>query len=204
MATTPTPQAPGRQDMLARYELFNRFAMQDQKAYYVTAVANHRKASRQVNQIRALLSLATGLSAAMIGLIAQLAGDERSTVEAIIIGVLTVFAVILPAIGALFTSLADLFQWDKLIQIYDAALENLEVADAQSPHPEIPQDLIYRASLRAFAEGTLSVMSDETAQWGQAIRTPAQIEKFLQEEQKKADPYSRGFGPAPGEDEGAG
>jgi len=31
------------------------------------------------------------------------------------------------------------------------------------------------------------VMSDETAQWGQSIRTPAQIENFINEEVEKAN-----------------
>jgi hypothetical protein len=99
---------------------------------------------------------------------------------------LLVVAVVAPALGGAFTTLADLYQWDRLITIYDTAVENLEVADAQSPLDAMP-DLDYRASLRAYAEGTLMVMRDETAQWGQLIKTPASLEKFIAEEKEKAE-----------------
>jgi hypothetical protein len=101
------------------------------------------------------------------------------------VGFLTVLAIIAPVIGAGFTTLADLYQWDRLVTIYDAALENITVADAQSPLDEM-DDITYRAALRAYAEGTLSVMRDETAQWGQLIKTPPQLDEFLDEERVKA------------------
>jgi hypothetical protein len=85
--------------------------------------------------------------------------------------------------------LADLYQWDRLVTVYSAALENIEVADARSPDPEM-DDLSYRAALNAYMDGTLSVMRDESAQWGQLIRTPAQIEKFLQDQVAKAEAAS--------------
>jgi PHP family Zn ribbon phosphoesterase len=83
-----------------------------------------------------------------------------------------------PAIGAAFTTLADLFQWDRQTQIYDTALENLEVADAQSPLASM-NDIEYQAALNAFSEGTLTVMRDETTQWGQLIRTPESLQKYI-------------------------
>jgi hypothetical protein len=60
----------------------------------------------------------------------------------------------------------------------------------------------YNAALRAFAEGTLSVMRDETAQWGQLIRPPRQIEEFLQAEARKAQASGANFGTA-GSDSGS-
>jgi hypothetical protein len=101
------------------------------------------------------------------------------------VGFLTVMAIIAPVVGAGFTTLSDLYQWDRLVTIYDAALENITVADAQSPLDDM-DPVTYRAALRAFAEGTLSVMRDETAQWGQLIKTPPQLEQFLEEERTKA------------------
>jgi hypothetical protein len=102
------------------------------------------------------------------------------------VSLLTIIAVVAPALGAAGTTLADLYQWDRMTSIYDAALENIEVADAQSPLDDM-DDLTYRAALRAMIEGTLTVMSDETAQWGQSVRTPAQLEKFVEEERERAE-----------------
>jgi hypothetical protein len=91
----------------------------------------------------------------------------------------------MPVLGQIFNTLADLYQWDRMITIYDSALENIEVADAQSPLPDM-DDVVYAASVRAFTEGTLAVMSDETAQWGQSIRTPPQLERFVAEQRERA------------------
>src|SRR5690606_14857111 len=47
-------------------------------------------------------------------------------------------------------------------------------------------DLTYKAALRAYIENTLRVMAEETAQWGQSVRTPPNLEAFVQEEKQKA------------------
>ncbi len=101
------------------------------------------------------------------------------------IAVLTVTAIVAPAIGAALTTLSDLYQWDRLASIYESALENIEVADSQSPLPEM-DEIEYKASLRAYAEAALSVMRDETAQWGQVAQPPQQVEQFIAEERLKA------------------
>ena len=90
-----------------------------------------------------------------------------------------------PAVGGAFTTLAGLYQWDRSANIYESALESLEVADSQSPLDDM-DTLTYRAALRAYVENTLQVMSDESAQWGQSVRPPAQLEQFLSEEREKA------------------
>jgi hypothetical protein len=201
-------------DLQLRYELFKHFALEDQRSYYRFKGRSYREAARQVNTIRALLALLTGLASACAILvvsldpqcavtgigasIAQVAGtpaDGQSAESAasnaadasaqaggcsasgILIGLLIV-AVVAPAMGGAFSTLSDLYQWDRLINVYDSALENLEVADAASPLEEMEPE-VYGQSLRAYVAGTLSVMRDETAQWGQLIRTPSQLQQFV-------------------------
>jgi hypothetical protein len=177
-----------RSEMEARAELFDKFALKDQKIYYDEAIKRHRTALRQVNRIRATLSLFTGIAAAFAALLVQSNSDmgSYSDIMRFIVGFAAFLAVILPAFGSAFSTLADLYQWDKLISIYDAAVLNLEEADALSPNPKLRDNVEYRASMRAFAEGTLQVMSDETAQWGQSVRTPRQIDSFIKAEQRRA------------------
>lgn len=111
--------------------------------------------------------------------IADNAGEANCGLVNIGVPLLLIVAVMAPAIGAAFTTLGDLYQWDRLTEVYDAAMENLEVADAQSPLEEMGDD-VYWASLLAYTEGTLSVMRDETAQWGQLIKTPEQLQKYVE------------------------
>lgn len=177
-----------RKQMEALNIIFDKFALGDQRSYYRSIVDSYRKAAAQINFMRALSSLLAGLSAALAGLIVQSSyvtgsctvGDPTSvcnTTDFFMFG-LMLLAVLSPAIGGALTTLADLYQWDRLITVYDDALKNLALADARSPDPEM-DDLTYRASLAAFSEGTLNVMFDESGQWGQMIRTPKQIEDFL-------------------------
>src|SRR5262245_39135251 len=179
-----------RKQMEALYDLFKDAALEDQRRYYKRTVNRHRKAAAQVNRLRALFALLTGLSSALAGLIvaygvaggalescnasalstiasgapvveatqtpeeeaaiASGTGTPQPSCAALntLVPLLLVIAVVAPALGAAFTTLADLYQWDRLITVYDVALENLEVADAQSPVSSM-DDLVYRAALRA-------------------------------------------------------
>ncbi|MBZ0293447.1 MAG: hypothetical protein K8L99_12845 [Anaerolineae bacterium] len=195
-------QIYNRKDMEARYEMFDAFALNDQRNYYNAAMRKFHRSAAQVNRVRALAAFLTGLFAALSGYIVQThfvtgaacaAGTtpmpDYCSSWSIFLGVFLALSVAMPAVGAFFNTLADLYQWDRQITIYDAARENVELADARSPLSEM-DDLTYRASLRAFAEGTLLVMEDETTQWGQAIRTPPQLERYIAEEMVKASAAS--------------
>ena len=199
-----------RTDWELRYELFDRFALKDQKNYYQKVIGNNRKAAMQVNQLRAIFAFLTGFSAALAGLIMQTTFVDSASCGALaaqagtlpsycdgmkgLTMLLAVFAVVFPAVGTMFSSLSDLYQWDKLNDIYNVSLENLELSDALSPSEKIPENEpeIYAASVRAFVAGTLDVMADESSQWGQSIRTPEQMEKFLEDAKAKSQQVSSG------------
>jgi len=119
--------------------------------------------------------------------LSNLASIESGTCDLIqsVVNILMIMAVVTPAIGGAFTTLASLYQWDRSVSLYEGALENLEVADSQSPLEDM-DDLTYKAALRAYIENTLRVMAEETAQWGQSVRTPPNLEAFVQEEKQKA------------------
>lgn len=91
-----------------------------------------------------------------------------------------IVAVVAPVVGGAFTTLNDLYQWDRLVSVYGNALESLEVADAQSPVKGIPGTAEYRAALEAYVEGTLDVMRDEQTQWGQLIKTPTELAAYYE------------------------
>lgn len=191
--------------------VFDRFALKDQLSFYRNANARNAAAARQVNKIRASLALLTGLSAALAGLLVQttlpVGADQKcfaadvsgagvpffgmtlscGVLQAVII-ISLVATVVMPAFAAAFNILSDLYQWDRLLVFYEQAIEKATVADALSPVPEM-DDRVYAAALRAFSEGTLGVMADETAQWGQLIRTPPTIEQFLREADERAAHY---------------
>jgi hypothetical protein len=181
---------PDRKHMEALYQIFNRFALDDQRRYYRNTRDRYRLAANQVNQIRAFFALLTGISAALSGLIVQ-SGQRMDGLNlvTVVLGASLLISIIGPALGGAFGTLADLYQWDRLLNIYDSGLENIEVADSRSPDSEMPDD-VYWASLRAFTEGTLNIMRDETAQWGQLIRTPEQITQFIEAEQAKVNAAS--------------
>jgi len=176
--------------------LFEYFALKDQRDFYIHRVKQNRAAASQVNRIRAFFSFLAGMSSALAGLIVVtsfpqgmdclVAVDVNAcNLSLFIVSALVVVSVVAPAIGAAFTTLSDLFQWDRQVDLYNAALNNINKADALSPLPEMPDD-IYALALQAFAQGTLSVMNDEQAQWGQLIRTPQSLEKFIEEAKRRS------------------
>lgn len=195
-----------RTDLELRYELFDRFATKDQDAYYRNSVLKHEKAARRLRRARAVLALATGSAAALAAALAQSECGQNGTCSRGI-SVLLVLSVILPALGGFVTSLADLFQWERLIQIYSLARENLKSSDALSPsHDDTNEDFIN--SLYAYVEGTLQVMSDETAQWGKAIREPKATKEAIEAAQarindllKDEEPEEEEPSPPPAEEE---
>jgi len=190
-----------RKDMEARYQLFQHFALEDQRNYYNSTLRKFRNAAAQVNRYRALFAFLTGLASALAGFIvganfitgARCAVDTGALPEdcgtlSMVVGFLILLSVVMPALGAFFNTLADLYQWDRQITIYESAVENIEFADAQSPIDEM-EDPVYAASMAAYTEGTLLVMSDETSQWGQSIRTPPQVQEFIQRMTERAEQY---------------
>lgn len=189
---TPTASSGGDYDANARayvlHKLFLDHAFRDQRTYYESQVTRNRVAAGQVNILRATMTFLAGLTSALAGYIVYdllSPGGLCNANEPDICGtmqtllpVLPFLSIILPAIGAGLTTLGDLYQWERLSTIYDEALKNLEVADAQSPKPNMAPDE-YQHWLRIYALGTLSVMRDETAQWGQSIKTPAALDDYL-------------------------
>lgn len=202
-----------RKDYEARYKIFDRFALNDQRKYYSNKTALFRSARGQVNVIRALMALLTGLATAAAVLIASKAyggncvNTSMQSIEAaaafselaycgtlrFFTGILAAASIILPAVAGFFGALQSIYQWDRFVQIYKDALENLETADAQlTSRPGSISDSRFMDAYVAYTEGTLEVMASETAQWGQSIKTPAQIDAFVDRQIKRAQTVQRG------------
>ncbi|MGB7339298.1 MAG: hypothetical protein WBC91_10440 [Phototrophicaceae bacterium] len=184
-----------KSDFKIRYELFDKHALKDQSIYYDKVVRRSDLASRQVNFIRASLALFTGIASAIAAVVAQayLVGECNpqafcNTMEGIVIFAV-IISILLPAIGGFFSSLADLYQWERISTIYDSAKRNITVADAMSPHDD-EEYKDYVASFAAYVNGTLQVMSDETAQWGQSIQEPEKTKMFIDQARKRAARYN--------------
>ncbi|MGJ3239780.1 MAG: hypothetical protein ACFE0Q_13805 [Anaerolineae bacterium] len=183
-----------KSDFKIRYELFDKYALKDQEVYYSKSIRRSDRASQQVNFIRAVLALLTGTASALAAAVAQayIVGECQpeafcNNMESLVI-FLVIMSILLPAVGGFFSSLADLYQWERLSTIYDSAKRNLVVADAMSPLDDAEFEQ-YVTNYNAYVSGTLQVMSDETAQWGQAIHEPEQTTRFIDEARKRAERY---------------
>jgi hypothetical protein len=179
---------PDRKQMELQYFIFNSFMLQDQRSYYKSALERYDNAGAQVNRWRAIFSFLTGLASALAGLLVSSQNSPANPMTdstRLVVSLLLIVAVVAPALGGAFGTLADLFQWDRLMTIYKTAEENVIVAEALAPDSAMP-DSEYWAALQAFTEGTLTVMRDETAQWGQLIRDPEQIRNFIEQARKRA------------------
>lgn len=179
---TPVPESSSVQNAgwRLRNELFRETTVQDQAKYYNNTAKRNRIAATQVNQIRALLSLSTGLAAGLAALLVNLSVSNTTWLQ----NVLAVLAVGLPAVAAAFNTLADLYQWDRTRRIYDTSERTLKYAESYEPHPS--EDINdYREKQKKYAEITLKIMRDEQAQWGLSIRVPKQTEDFMKQQASK-------------------
>lgn len=202
----PAPQTGvvEREYAEAMFKVFEEFALTDQRNFYKKKVRENETAGTEVNILRAVAAFVAGLASALAALLValnlgtsgQCTIDDPAFVCQWLLPFLAITAVIAPAIGAAFTTIADLYQWDRLAQIYRYALESLVVADSLSPEPEDDNET-YWLGVRAYAEGTLGVMSDESAQWGTLIRTPQQIQNFVQQSQERANQLNPDAFPIP-------
>lgn len=188
-----------RKLMEAKYRMFDHFTLSDQRIYYNNSVARNRMAARQVNFLRALCALltiiVTGIATYIVqtqfsstsgnacGVDSELAAGAFCLQSQGIVNALLLLSIVFPAFGAFFNMLADLYQWDRLIKVYDEAGKSLEIPDAMSPDPRM-SDQEYRANLLAYTTGTLKVMRDETGQWGQLIRPSEDIDQFRDRAEK--------------------
>jgi hypothetical protein len=175
-----------REHMNALCDIFDTFALKDQDSFYRSAVERYGKAASQVNFIRALFTFLGGLASALVILAAQGEGWPSEIKTALII-----VAVVSPALGVAFNTLADVYQWDRLVRIYEDSRKSLVVADAQSPTDKIKDDVEYRGYTDAFVEATLQVMREETSQWGQLIQPPQQTEQFIERAKVRVEQASR-------------
>jgi hypothetical protein len=175
-----------REHMQTLCDVFDTFALRDQDSYYHTTIELHRTAASQINFLRAFFAFLGGLASALVLLASQ--GDGWSSV---IKTALIVVAIVSPALGAAFNTLSDLFQWDRLVRIYDDAQKSLVVADAQSPSDKIKASVEYRGHMDAFVEATLSVMREETSQWGQLVQPPQQTEQFIERARMRVEKATR-------------
>jgi len=197
-----------REDMFARYYVFDRFALDDQRTYYKLRKEEYRKASVQINRFKALFSALTGISAALAVFVLTIGGftgdgtcsaavrPDSCLPAQTVASFLAICSIVLPGIASFFSMLADLFQWDRFADIYEAAANNLERADAQLTDPEmIPDETFFRAAYTAYVSGTLEVMTSETSQWGQVSTTVPSIESFIEAQRQKDERNQNRFNP---------
>jgi hypothetical protein len=73
------------------------------------------------------------------------------------------------AAALLFLILPLLYQWERLIAVFQSSLNSLEDIDASSPlrSQPIADDAEYRRVVEAFTEDVLRVLEAESSQYGQ-------------------------------------
>lgn len=179
---------PDRIHMEVLCEIFDKFALKDQENYYESAIEKNRLSAREVKLLQAFFAFLGGLASAFIGL---LVATDNSRDEFII--PLVIIAVVAPGIGATFGSLISLFQWDRLMNIYDDTFKSILVADAMSPRPSVKDDVDYYTQMLAFVDASLDIMREETGQFGSMIRSSQQIREFVKKSTARAEAVTKRY-----------
>ena len=179
---------PDRKHMEILCDIFDKFALKDQENYYESAVEKNRVSAKEVKLLQALFAFLGGLASAIIGLLEATGNSSDWNIIPLVI-----IAVVAPGIGATFGSLISLFQWDRLMTVYDDTLKSILVADAMSPRPTVKNDADYYTQMLAFVDASLDIMREETGQFGSMIRSSKQIDEFVRKSTARAEEVTKRY-----------
>jgi hypothetical protein len=176
------------------YDLFRKNYFDDQVDYYQKTRLRYERLSKFVDNRRLMASALTILFSALVSLTAGFLASRAScspgatpTPDSIctagewFVLALVVLTAILPGFGWLLSTLLELYQWTRFTELYESAQNNLQYVESSiSPDP-LMNDEEFVASVRDFANNSIKVLVDESAQWGQLNRTPLDINQRLVE-----------------------
>lgn len=184
---------PNRHRMKVLNAIFEKYALNDQISYYEKKSKRSRTAFSQVNVLRAVFAFLGGLASAIVAALT----DADETVVTTFVAV----AIVAPALATAIATYASIFDWERLTKIYRDALNNVFLADALSPRTEM-SDEEYYMYLTAYSDAVLDIMHEETAQFGNMIRSSQQIQDFLDKSRQRAQSLIDDFAPLDESEEG--
>ncbi|MBK8024700.1 MAG: DUF4231 domain-containing protein [Chloroflexi bacterium] len=156
--------------------IFYEFMLNDTRSFYHSKIRSYRQAARECGLIGAFALLVGSIATAAAAILSPNApdlatcGDLLCQLHASISPLLVLVTLMSAGIAIFFFMLPLLQQWERRIVTFETSLENLEVADAYSPVPQM-DDRAFRLELETFAENALRTMEEEAAQFGQIIRS---------------------------------
>ncbi len=162
----------------AIYRLVWRGLYDDSRVYFRVTIDRYQRVLALCRRIIGLALLVTAVcAAAAVILFTTLAGG--GCIDALLCGVIGAVARFLiiaaltgGAVALLFLFIPLLYQWERLIAVFQASLLNLETIGAASPlnSQPIADDGEYRREVESFTEAVLRVLEEESAQYGQRAR----------------------------------
>lgn len=182
---------PNRERMKALNAIFENHALNDQISFYQKKSQRSRRAFYQSNTMRAIFAFLGGLASAIV---AALSNAPEEVVTAFVM-----VAIIAPALATAVATYSSVYDWERLAKIYRDALNNVYLADALSPREEMTDEEFYMY-LTAYTDAVLDIMHEETAQFGNMIRSSQQIQDFLDKSRQRAQSLIDDF--APPDDDG--
>jgi hypothetical protein len=170
-------------------KIFDEFCENDQLQYYKRKHKLYEKAQLEVTGLRAFCALLAGLGSALVFFVSpQLQGNTDGKGVLIMIAIVGVaFSIIGPALAAAFSTVSDLYQWRRFSEVFRDAWKSMERANGEEPVRPSSDALVLRAQLDRYVNTTLAVMEDETKQFGQFLRSPEDIEKFVKQAEERVE-----------------
>jgi hypothetical protein len=178
---------PNRYRMKVLNAVFEKYALNDQISYYQKKTQRSRQAFSQVNILRAVFAFLGGLASAVVA-------ASTSAPEEVVTAFVAV-AIVAPALATAIATYSSVYDWERLTKIYRDALNNVYLADALSPRDEMTDEEYYMY-LTAYSDAVLDIMHEETAQFGNMIRSSQQIQDFLDKSRQRAQSLIDDFAPS--------
>ncbi|MDZ4768305.1 MAG: SUMF1/EgtB/PvdO family nonheme iron enzyme [Chloroflexota bacterium] len=156
----------------ALYAIINHHLLNDARIFFIYNIRRYQTVAVQCSLISATSLLVAGITVSLAGVLHVMNSVCDPNDLCSISPILLVISLTAAGIALLFFVMTLVYQFDRLISIFELSLENLEAADAISPLSNEPDDRAFRVELEQYTEAILRVLEDEAAQYGQPTRSP--------------------------------
>lgn len=175
---------PELYDLQARFEVFRAFLTEDSLDDYARQIAESGRALRSTQRWRIGATVLMGLASLMLAFFYY---DFVDFEEAdVLMWLCVVLIITLPAVALFFTAVPLLGRYQQTQQLLAITAGDLKKIQRLYPLPEMDMQT-YRKSAFEVSELTLESLSLEASRWGKLIRTPQQIEAYVENARRTSE-----------------
>jgi predicted nucleic acid-binding protein len=162
-------------------KLYQEYRFEDQRKYYDKNSKEYKDAHGQVVVLIGVIMVFTAVAASLTAAVDSLAWKP----------VLTILAVVFPALSTALSAYNELFGFERLSKLYEDVERSLHKASADAPdRKSVTDDSEYDSAVGVYVNVVEGIFRKEQGQWGQLVSQAQTVElpaKRAQAAEKASD-----------------